>query len=365
MAFTCAGFGCGSGRSQPPPASVSVSPPALPEGEEAPISADEGILLEALSTHASHLTAMGERNVDHIWELAEAADYIALSLEAMGYPVQRQGYETPQVAAQNLTVAVPGRERGDQVLVVSAHYDSPSGAVGEPAAWSTAALLELARLMRGARLTRSLRLTFLSMGEAPHARGHACAAAHSAEQLITESRQTPKPGLPPAVASAGIIEPIGVLVLGDLKSLRRGPPFSDWGEGGARTLRSSASLQISSNPAAFRLEQLLAEGFEDGLVRFERRSFVPNDCDARAFSESGLSVVALGQLSVVPGEEVPTSFPASVPDGRDDAEAPEDPAWIARQSARVVMRVRAGIGRILGERPSNDGMMTLGEPKDG
>ncbi|HMR74773.1 MAG TPA: M20/M25/M40 family metallo-hydrolase [Polyangiaceae bacterium] len=131
--------------------------------------ADQKLVAELKqSVHAlSH--KIGERNTKKHWELAAAADFIADQLTAAGYEVGRQGFEVDDVIAQNLEVDVRGTERGDEVLVVGAHYDSAPGSPGaDDNASGTAALLSLARQFRELKLRRSVRFVFFANEEPPY-----------------------------------------------------------------------------------------------------------------------------------------------------------------------------------------------------
>ncbi len=167
-----------------------------PEVERPALTADEEIVSDGLRRHIEMLSGkIGERNPPRLWELAEAADYLANELERLGFPVVRQGYETAGIAAQNLAITVHGGARGDETLVIGAHYDSPPGSRGLNAgATGVAALLELARLMRDAQLHRSLRIVFFALGESPYGEGEARGARHYAEKLAIESQTAAQAG---------------------------------------------------------------------------------------------------------------------------------------------------------------------------
>src|SRR5690606_32562786 len=157
-ALSAASVSCSRVAPPPTPPATSQEQPrtALPD-----LTEDERLLIADLERHLSFFSKVGERHEGKSWPLAEAADYIAVELEEMGLFVERQGYETESVAAQNLAVTIAGEERGDQIFVVAAHYDSPVGDAGVVAGGSaTATLLTLIKLMKDARLKRTLRFVF-------------------------------------------------------------------------------------------------------------------------------------------------------------------------------------------------------------
>ena len=173
-----AAAGCARGL---PPSTLATPPqpstsPAPEPGDallRPELSADERVLGERLSGHIAYLAdKLGERHPARPWELADAAEYVTREFEDMGYPVERQGYESDGTLLLNLSVQVSGGERGDQVLLVAAHYDSLVGDAGHNGgASNVAVLLELARFMRGAKLQRAIRFAAFSLGESPHGEG--------------------------------------------------------------------------------------------------------------------------------------------------------------------------------------------------
>lgn len=147
------------------------SPEAAGEKPLAPLSERERALVPLLKRHVEQLAGeVGERNPGRVWELASAADYVAAELEGAGYAVDRQGYEVNDgtVAAQNLGVELSGGRRGDEVVVVGAHYDSAPGSPGaDDNATGTAAVIELARSLRNFTPERTLRFVCFTNQEGP------------------------------------------------------------------------------------------------------------------------------------------------------------------------------------------------------
>jgi hypothetical protein len=175
LALLAASAGCGGAR----PAESTLAPASSPTGGPGtdgrasgplpPLSAKERALGSELRKDVEQLSkAIGERNADKKWELASASDYIAGELEGAGYVLDRQGYEVGEIVAQNLEVVVPGAAKGEEVVVVGAHYDSARGTPGaNDNASGGAALLALARRFREARPARTLRFVAFANQEAP------------------------------------------------------------------------------------------------------------------------------------------------------------------------------------------------------
>jgi hypothetical protein len=172
-----AGVACGAAPVHPtepvrpvPPAAVEQKPapsPPKPLGEAA------RALLPTLRKDVETLvTTIGQRDVDHPWELADAADYLATELEAAGYSLERQGFEVRggKAVVQNLVAKVSGGRQGGESVVVAAHYDTPPASRGaDDNASGTAVLLALARSLHDARPDRAIRFAFLVNEHEPFA----------------------------------------------------------------------------------------------------------------------------------------------------------------------------------------------------
>ncbi len=322
--YTFLGFGCTKQNEVPPAQTAAAEPASEARQDLPPLTVDEKAALEEFRRHFRYLSRLGPRNEDAPWELADAADYIARELEGMGLPVERQGYETRNVAAQNLAVTLSGGERGDQVFVVGAHYDSPPGDPGTNAGGTgSAALLTLVSLMKGAPLKRTLRFVFFSMGESPHADGSARGARHYARFLAgtqgAEMRSSDEMGVTKRA------ETVGVLLLDRLGSFEPN--------------RSSAlplGVNVVTSPGSAVLRGLLLEDLDDELLAvYESELELEGpDSDLLAFHQHGIPGVSLSGTG-------PDSGPV-----RDE------------QLIRVLTQIRRAIGRISGEKPTNDGMLT-------
>jgi hypothetical protein len=289
------------------------------------LTEDERLLTVDLERHLSFLAKAGERNEAKSWPLAEVADYIAMELEEMGLVVERQGYETESVAAQNLAVTISGEERGDQILVVAAHYDSPVGDTGIVAGGTgTATLLALVKLMKDARLKRTLRFVFFAMGESPHGDAATRGARHYARYL-QKSHGEESGGEVDGMPITRRSETVGLLNLDRLGSFA-----PEHGAGAPLTAR------LTSSGGSEVLRGLFLEDIDGDVLRIVETQLDENgpDSDLLAFHQAGIPGVALtgtgGQTEAVQYEQL----------------------------ARVITQIRRGIRRLAGERPTNDGMLT-------
>jgi uncharacterized protein with PIN domain len=126
--------------------------------------------LEArLRDHVFHLAAeIGERNVGHYEALRAAAAYIRSEWQELGYAVESQTYPVGEHVCENLEIAIPGTDKADEIILAGAHYDTVLGSPGaDDNASAVAALIELARMLRGAALRRSVKLVAFVNEEPP------------------------------------------------------------------------------------------------------------------------------------------------------------------------------------------------------
>ncbi len=156
-----------------------------------PLTLEESKYLPGLEKHIAYLDGkLGARAPLDAWAMADAADYIAAEFSEAGYPPERLGFELEGSPLQNLSVTVPGGVRGDEVILVVIHYDSPQiegqQAVGAAA---TAILLELAKDLRRARLERTLKLVALAVGEEPYLKQPERGSRYFLEQLLKSQNQ--------------------------------------------------------------------------------------------------------------------------------------------------------------------------------
>lgn len=138
-----------------------------------PLSRDELRISERLRRDVSRLAGeIGERNIDHYRALGRAADYISEGLSNAGLRVRREPFTVEGKEVANLVVEVPGNSRPEEMVLIGAHYDSAPGTPGaNDNASGVAALLEIARTLKGKTLGRTLRLVFFVNEEAPYFQG--------------------------------------------------------------------------------------------------------------------------------------------------------------------------------------------------
>ncbi|MGH7859668.1 MAG: M20/M25/M40 family metallo-hydrolase, partial [Candidatus Binatia bacterium] len=158
-----------------------------------PLTPEERQVVRTLRRHVERLAGeIGER---HVWrpDALEAAEmYIVSVLEELGYAVRRRPYTVRGTEGANLEVEVTGTARPEEIVVVGAHYDTVPGSPGaDDNASGVAALLEIARLLRGMKLERTLRLVGFVNEEAPFftteemgSRRYAAEAAAAGENVV-------------------------------------------------------------------------------------------------------------------------------------------------------------------------------------
>ncbi|MFH1339874.1 MAG: M28 family peptidase [Pseudomonadota bacterium] len=132
-----------------------------------PLAAEERLLADNLRRHVNAV-ASHEHNVWNLLALEASAQYIERTLAGPGYAVSAQRFESGAVEVRNIEVEARGSVRASEIIVVGAHYDSVIGATGANDNGSgVAAVLELARLMRGEKLERTLRFVSFANEEPP------------------------------------------------------------------------------------------------------------------------------------------------------------------------------------------------------
>lgn len=131
------------------------------------LSAEERDLMSRLHRHVTTLAAQ-EHNLAHPQALEAAARGIEAVLGALGYAIERQSYQARGTEVRNIAIEIAGGSRREEIVIVGAHYDSVVGSPGANDNGSgVAALLELARLMRGSTPARTLRFVWFVNEEPP------------------------------------------------------------------------------------------------------------------------------------------------------------------------------------------------------
>jgi Zn-dependent M28 family amino/carboxypeptidase len=152
-------------------------PPATPEE------------LQLAASLRRHVTAIASEphNVQHYQALQASAAYLEEALRASGYDVVSQSYEVDSRTVRNLEATVAPANAGtpEPSLVVGAHYDSAGDAPGaNDNASGAAAILELARLLKGSAPARPIRLVLFVNEEPPYFQTPDMGSARYADWLV-------------------------------------------------------------------------------------------------------------------------------------------------------------------------------------
>jgi hypothetical protein len=133
-----------------------------------PVTPSQQSLADELRRDVTKLAGdIGHRDTAHPAALARAADYIEAQFKAAGLQPRRHPYDVDGQTVFNIDAEVKGR--GDEVVVVGAHYDSVRGAPGANDNGSgIAAVLALARRTAKDQPRRTLRLAAFVNEEPPY-----------------------------------------------------------------------------------------------------------------------------------------------------------------------------------------------------
>ena len=132
-------------------------------------SEGEAELSSRLRAHVEMLAGtIGERNVYHPDQLLAAAAYIEETFRQYGHEPVPLFYTVQGQEVRNIEVTIPGTTKPGEIVVIGAHYDSVRGTVGANDNGSgTAAVLEMARLLKDKPLARTVRLVMFVNEEPP------------------------------------------------------------------------------------------------------------------------------------------------------------------------------------------------------
>lgn len=141
------------------------------QGPLPPLAAEERDLAGRLVRHVEAI-ASTPHNIRHDAALERAATYLEATLQSFGFEIAPQPYVVDGRTVRNIAVVIPSRSAdGAETVVIGAHYDSAGDAPGANDNGSgVAALLELARLLRGVQARHVLRLVFFVNEEPPYYR---------------------------------------------------------------------------------------------------------------------------------------------------------------------------------------------------
>lgn len=134
-----------------------------------PQTDDETELASRLRDHVEMLAGtIGERNIWHPDQLLAAAEYIEQTFRDYGQEPVPLFHVVRGQEVRNIEVTIPGTTRPTEIVVIGAHYDSVRGCVGaNDNASGVAAVLEMARLLRGKQPRRTVRLVAFVNEEPP------------------------------------------------------------------------------------------------------------------------------------------------------------------------------------------------------
>jgi Zn-dependent M28 family amino/carboxypeptidase len=138
----------------PAPPAPGGAPPALPQPDRARLEAD----VRALAV-VRHPAAASDA-------LRAVEDYVALELGSAGLRVERQLFEWRGAEFHNVLATRDGTDPARPWVVVGAHFDSRANTPGaDDNASGVAAMLEVARLLRGAPLAATVQFVGWNLEE--------------------------------------------------------------------------------------------------------------------------------------------------------------------------------------------------------
>lgn len=134
-----------------------------------PLTSEETQIKTNLTRHIYHLAGeIGERNVIAYEPLQKTAQYIENNLRDSGYEVKSQEYVVQMRKVRNLIAEIPGSAKAKEIVVVGAHYDTVYDCPGaDDNSSGVAALLDLARLLKGSHPARTVRFVAFVNEEPP------------------------------------------------------------------------------------------------------------------------------------------------------------------------------------------------------
>lgn len=111
---------------------------------------------------------LGERTLRDYDMLNKARYYIIDSLSDLGYAVSEETYKVRRKEVSNIIVDIPGYGEPEKIILIGAHYDTVEDSPGaDDNASAIAALLEIARMIKGKQFKKTLRLVALTLEEPP------------------------------------------------------------------------------------------------------------------------------------------------------------------------------------------------------
>ncbi|MHC5064662.1 MAG: M20/M25/M40 family metallo-hydrolase [Planctomycetota bacterium] len=114
-----------------------------------------------LLQHVQELCNIGPRFVKDDEATDKSIDYLRAELEPLGYELLEEEWAVDDFKIRNLFASKKGETNPEQVIEVSAHYDTVQNSPGaDDNASGVAGLLEVARLIADQRLERTVRFCF-------------------------------------------------------------------------------------------------------------------------------------------------------------------------------------------------------------
>jgi hypothetical protein len=134
-----------------------------------PLTDEEQEVARRLQRHVHRLAGeIGERHMNRLPALQEAAGYIAAAFSADGLATSFQEFVVDDRRVVNVVAEIPAGEPGSEIVVAGAHYDTVPGSPGANDNGSgVAALLETARLLASSRPARTIRFIAFANEEPP------------------------------------------------------------------------------------------------------------------------------------------------------------------------------------------------------
>ena len=135
-----------------------------------PLTTEEQGMADRMKRHVEVLAReIGARSTVALKGLRRAERYVEATLRELGFTPSVQPFDSDGVEVKNFEAEIRGETRPDEIVVVGAHYDSflfvPAA---NDNASGVAALLEIARELRGARLACTVKFVVFVNEEPPH-----------------------------------------------------------------------------------------------------------------------------------------------------------------------------------------------------
>ncbi len=172
---------------------LTLVPGTSHQGDLPALTAEERAIAATLKRHIATIAA-AEHNIAHYDELEKVAAYLEATLSSLGYAIGRQEFVADGKTVRNIDAVIEARSgAGDpEVIVVGAHYDSAPDTPGaNDNASGTAAVLELARLLRDmqGRTSKRLRLVLFVNEEPPYFQTAHMGSLHYAKALAARKER--------------------------------------------------------------------------------------------------------------------------------------------------------------------------------